>query len=266
MRTDPRLHRLRHRRRPLDAWVAGEGPAVILLHGWGLSGGVYRAALREIAHRGHRGIAPSVSSLDVPWTLEGVAERVAEIMAGLDAAPAAVVGHSFGGLVAVRLAVDHPDFVRAIIAANSPLISPGNRGLGRLAIPGRHYRVAAHRGSAMALARTLGRRGGLSSLAGAARFLLAGDMTGELEILRDSGLPAAVLWSERDTLLPRRVGEQAAAMLGCEMEIVTRDDPGWKDRRPPDHDWPIRAPALFSERVIRTLRRMEQAAPGPGPP
>lgn len=237
----------------------------MLLHGWGLSGSVYRPALAALAEQGFRGIAPTVGAIDVPWTLEGVAERVAEVMAGLDATPAPVVGHSFGGVVGLRVAIDHREFVSALVAVDSPLVTPGPRGLSRLALPGAHYRVAAHVRTAAALGQNLIRRGGFSSLAGAARFILANDMSPQLGALRERGLPSAVIWAERDTLLPLAFGQRAAEALGCPMDVVARGD-GWPLRSRPDHDWPMRAPNVFAERIARTLRRLlgpsVPAAPG----
>lgn len=255
MSNEPRKFHLRHRRRPLVAWVAGTGPPVVLLHGWGLSGNVYRPALRALAERGYRGIAPTVAAMDVPWTLEGVAERVAEVMAGLDATPAPVVGHSFGGVVGLRVAIDHPEFVSAFVAVDSPLVSPGKRGLSRLALPGRHYRIAAHVHTARALGENVFRRGGLSSLAGAARFILGTDLRAEIASVRRRGLPAAVLWAERDTLLPRSLGERAAEALGCPLEVIGRED-GWPGRHAPDHDWPMRAPRVFVDRITAAIERL----------
>ena len=47
MTSEIKRYRLRHRARPLDVWVAGEGPPLVLLHGWGLSGRAYRGAMSQ---------------------------------------------------------------------------------------------------------------------------------------------------------------------------------------------------------------------------
>lgn len=257
MDLEPRRCRLRHRRYPLEAWIAGDGPPVVILHGWGLSGGVYRNVLRSIAGRGHQAIAPSWGvAAERPWSLPSVARAVVEILAGLDVLRAPIVGHSFGGVVGVRTTVDHPEFSSALVVCDSPLVSPGRRALVRLALPGRHYRVGAHWSTARALLQNLGRRGGPAGIAGAARWILDGaDLSEELRTIRDWAVPAAVLWGEADSVLPRSVGEEAAALLGCGLRVVEGRD-GWPHRALPDHDWPLRAPGFFAKRVLETLREI----------
>jgi pimeloyl-ACP methyl ester carboxylesterase len=94
-------------------WVRGSGPPALLLHGGpGLSD--YLADLAEelsevvtVARYQQRGLAPSV--LEGDRTVEG---HVADAVAVLDALGwdrAWVIGHSWGGHLAMHLAVAHPD-------------------------------------------------------------------------------------------------------------------------------------------------------------
>src|SRR5438093_27751 len=98
MNSEVRRYRLRHRARPLDVLVAGEGRPLLLLHGWGLSGRAYREAMIALADLGYLVAAPSLSVTD-GWSIERAAESAAEAMAGVDVAPGPVVGHSFGGAI-----------------------------------------------------------------------------------------------------------------------------------------------------------------------
>jgi pimeloyl-ACP methyl ester carboxylesterase len=252
---EPRRYRLRHGRRPLDVWVAGAGPPIVLLHGWGLSGRAYRAAMRAIAARDRRVIAPSLAVADGAWTLPGMAERAAEAMAAMDAHRAPVAGHSFGGAVAVRLAVDRPEFVAALLLVDSLGVSPGVTSLARVLLPGRHWRVAANAPTAATLLGTAVARGGIRSLARAARWVVGQGLEPELQTLRDWAMPAVVLWAERETLLPQSIGRRTALLLGCEFRLVSASD-GWPDRVAPDHDWPFRAPGFFAQRVLAELAEL----------
>lgn len=86
----------------------GRGPDLVLLHGWGLHGGVWRS-LAPLLEPGFR-----LHLVDLP----GHGHSRAEPFGGLDAVAdavarcvppgAAVAGWSLGGLVAMRLATRHP--------------------------------------------------------------------------------------------------------------------------------------------------------------
>ena len=61
----------------------------------------------------HRGCGRS--ELQPPYTNEQFAADAAELIETLDLAPTAVYGGSYGGFVTQRLAIDHPESVRAIV-------------------------------------------------------------------------------------------------------------------------------------------------------
>src|SRR5437763_8387267 len=124
MDVEPHRLRILHRSRPVDVWTAGEGPPVVLFHGWGLSGRPYGPVLRALAERGFRGVAPSLAVLPAPWTLTGLAEVTADVLTAADAVPATFVGHSFGGAVALRTAADFPDLATSLVLVNSLGVSP----------------------------------------------------------------------------------------------------------------------------------------------
>lgn len=114
-------------------WEAGEGPPVVLLHG--ASGSVrdvagplaaHLAGLRLIAidrpSHGHSGPVAGHARLAVQ------ARFVAEALTAAGVAgPVTVAGHSWGAAVALRLALDFPDRVKAVIAiapASHPFDGP----------------------------------------------------------------------------------------------------------------------------------------------
>ena len=108
---------------------AGEGPAVALLHGLGGAASNWLAVAPALAGSA-RVVVPELpghggsSALPAPVaTLDAYADRVAGV---LDA-PAVVAGHSLGGLVALRLALRHPQLVRGLVLAGSAGISIGTR-------------------------------------------------------------------------------------------------------------------------------------------
>src|SRR6476661_8871016 len=109
--------------RPAVYSVAGAGMPVILLHGWALADNTYRNVISRIAGQGCRVIAPAMPGFggthDLPkqqFSIGGYARWLANLLEALELdEPAVVVGHSFGGGVAIRFAHDHPRRVRSLV-------------------------------------------------------------------------------------------------------------------------------------------------------
>jgi len=103
--------------------VVGKGPNLVMLHGWGLNSGVYDKMLDELASRfcvtliDLPGYGVNNDRLPEEYNLESVSAMVAEVLPK----ECAVLGWSFGGLVAQRLALDLPQKVqKLILVATTP--------------------------------------------------------------------------------------------------------------------------------------------------
>jgi pimeloyl-[acyl-carrier protein] methyl ester esterase len=100
--------------------VEGAGPALVLLHGWGMHGGIFaplaealrgRFTLHLVDLPGH-GLA---RASDLPLQLESVADALAQSL------PRALwCGWSLGGLVALQVAQAHPQSVRGLAMLAAP--------------------------------------------------------------------------------------------------------------------------------------------------
>jgi pimeloyl-ACP methyl ester carboxylesterase len=135
--TEPRLTGLEQRWTTVRGtriryFVGGEGPSLVLVHGLGGAAanwvelvpalvGRYRVLALDLPGHGGSSPLPAAESL-TPFAdvVAVVAEREAML-------PAAVVGHSLGGLVGLRLALRRPEAVRALLLAASAGISSGTR-------------------------------------------------------------------------------------------------------------------------------------------
>jgi pimeloyl-ACP methyl ester carboxylesterase len=116
----------------LRYFVGGAGSPLLLVHGLGgaASNWVELAPALARRHRvlaldlpGHGGSSP----LPAAPTLSPFADAVAAVVELEGMAPAAVVGHSLGGVVALRLALRRPDTVHALVLAAAAGISSGTR-------------------------------------------------------------------------------------------------------------------------------------------
>jgi pimeloyl-ACP methyl ester carboxylesterase len=107
---------------------AGDGPLVLLVHGYPQYWWAWRAVLPELAKSGHRVVAVDLRGYGLsdkpprgydPFTLSA---DLAGMIRSLGAKDAAVVGHGLGGLLAWTMAVLTPDVVRriAVLAAPHP--------------------------------------------------------------------------------------------------------------------------------------------------
>ena len=111
---------------PLHVETTGEGPDLVMLHGWGMHSGVWQTVAEELggSFRLHcvdlPGHGRSRDSADAT-TLAAWTERVAETMSPRLAGPAYWCGWSLGGMVAMQLARDYSRLVKRLILVATSL-------------------------------------------------------------------------------------------------------------------------------------------------
>ena len=107
---------------------AGDGPPVVLLHGFPEFWYAWRHQIPALAAAGFRVIAPDMrgyNTSDKPrgirsYRHEAVADDVAALIRHLGGGSAAVAGHDWGGFVAWYVQMRHPDLVERLIVLNAP--------------------------------------------------------------------------------------------------------------------------------------------------
>jgi pimeloyl-ACP methyl ester carboxylesterase len=107
---------------------AGDGPAVVLIHGSGPGVTAYanwRLVIPEVSQE-YRVIAPDMVGFgftdrpgDVEYGLDIWVRQVIGLMDSLGLRSASVVGNSFGGGIALRMAVRHPERVDKLVLMGS---------------------------------------------------------------------------------------------------------------------------------------------------
>jgi pimeloyl-ACP methyl ester carboxylesterase len=251
---------------------------VVVLHGWALAQHTYRSVIERIASQGCRVIAPSLPGFggtdelpDSSFSIGGYASWVDDLLTALEIdEPAVVLGHSFGGGVAIRLAHDHPHRVRSLVLVNSIGGSSWKRGSKLRSISerplwdwGLHFprdvwpiRQATRVLPVIAedlVPNLLRHPRAVVRVAGLAR---RADLRAELEALRDRGLSISIIWATRDSIVPRESFEALCVASGVEGTVVEGS-----------HSWLLADPARFGEvitndmNVAKAARALEATEP-----
>src|SRR4029078_10925579 len=125
----------------------GQGPLVVLLHGFPQLSYQYRHLVHALARAGYRAVAPDMRGFGdttrpariSDYALQTLGEDVAALIDALGESKAHVLGHEWGAIVAAEAALSYPDKIDRLILVNgSPEITLG-RGI-------HHCQGAAARG------------------------------------------------------------------------------------------------------------------------
>ena len=230
--------------------VGGRGEPLLLLHGLAGSTRNWCEVLPQLVERycvvavdlpGHARsgrLAPGATTADFADTAAAVLDAE-----GIDRA--LVAGHSFGGLVALRLAQRRPELVRGLLLASPAGIASSTRAAHAILLatttirPGRRVAVLRHRLAERAWYRravfrpwfvsdavALSARATHGLLAAqrehvdtrtAARALAADDPRRELSEL---SCPVVILWGARDAQLPLEDAFEYARRLRAKLRVV----------------------------------------------
>ena len=237
----------------LFAEAYGEAPPrVLALHGWGRRGSDFGRSLAGFdalaVDLPGFGASPPPSG---PIGAEGYAALIAPVLDEFEEPPV-VVGHSFGGRVAVCLAASDPDRVGPLIVTGSPLVrltpaprpSPGYR---LLRLMNRIGLVSGER-----MERIRGRRGSADyrAASGVMRDVLVTVINEDYETqLRQIRSHVVLIWGEDDSEVPPAVAEKALRIMrqagvAAELEILAGVG----------HLVPVQAPEAISRAVEGVLR------------
>ncbi len=262
--------------------VAGEGRPVLFLHGWGLGHRTYSRPLATLVERGCRVYAPSLPGFGGSGPLPGPQRTLAGYghwaksfvdALGVDE-PFIVVGHSFGGGVAVGLTHQAPERVRYLVLVNSVGAGETQRAVGRpgylggrpvwswaaqfareLLPPDRGIRLVADMWSDIT-ANLMRNPFGLLEIG---RLAARADLLTELDELRSSGVPVLALRGHSDGVVPLAAFEAMCSAIGTEGRIVKGN-----------HSFLLADPAAFDEVMANLLvlserpERRRRSAPGEG--
>lgn len=99
--------------------IIGQGKPLVLIHGWGMHGGVWQPIAKRLAKDYMLYIVDlpgmGYSRAVEPYELYSLAEEVAEVIPGVSD----ILGWSLGGLIAQNIAITQPDRIRRLVLVGS---------------------------------------------------------------------------------------------------------------------------------------------------
>ncbi len=245
--------------------VAGEGLPVLFLHGWGVSHKTYKEAVASLAGLGCRVIAPALPGFGGAPTLtkrERSFQLYAEwAMRFLEAVEMSdfpvVIGHSFGGGIAIQVAHDYPNSVRSAILCNpvggpvrcgpnGEVESMSNRPIWEW---GQELGVDLLSGSSPARVLPAVAEGAVPNLLRnlpevlkVVNIVRNADLLKEIEKASNAGVPISIVWSDRDRLVPHGAVTGLCRAAGVRSVVVEGS-----------HTWLISEPDMFADVVLRAM-------------
>jgi len=110
----------------LHIQTIGEGPDLVMLHGWGMHAGVWQTIRARLASkfRVHTVDLPGHGQSrdgNVATTLDSWAQQVAETVIPRLSGPACWLGWSLGGMVALQVADNYPSQIKRLVLVATSL-------------------------------------------------------------------------------------------------------------------------------------------------
>lgn len=125
-----KAHEIKTEGATIHAMVGGQGPAVVLLHGFGDTGAMWSPLAARLAAK-HTVVVPDLRGMGLSshpaegydkWTQAG---DIRAVLAELKIDRAAVVGHDIGTMVAFAYAARYPDKTERLVVMDAPVPGVG---------------------------------------------------------------------------------------------------------------------------------------------
>lgn len=232
---------------------------IIILHGWNLSGSRFRALADIFRAGGYRVFTPDLPGFGEepmpkrPWHVVDYAEFMKRYVDKNKIYKPIIIGHSFGGRVALKYSELYPDGLSDLILTGTPGFSP---------VPKKKlflFLLLAKVGGfvfaipPLNLLENWARRW-LYYAAGAREFIRAeGPMRETFKFIVQDNLvsamesvrvPCLLLWGEYDVIVPTAIAQRMAdVILGSTLKIIPEVD----------HGVPFKEPTVFAQYVEHFL-------------
>ncbi|MGB7051579.1 MAG: alpha/beta hydrolase [Acidimicrobiales bacterium] len=219
----------------------GDGPPIVLLHGFAMRPATYGGLVQLLAER-CRVYVPDLFAVRGRWSYPKVLDAFIATVDALRLDRVSLLGHSFGGGIELGFATRLPDRVVEVVFSDS-LASSREWQLAAevLRHPVRLLRLATPKATA-SFARTCVDHP--RQLVDAAWWGFTSGREIDSEAIARAGLPAHVLWANRDSILSRSDGRRFAEELNATFTVAAGTDGACFD-----HDWMFQQPKEFFDHL-----------------
>jgi pimeloyl-ACP methyl ester carboxylesterase len=266
-------------------FVQEKGPAdgipVVLFHGTAAWSELWRQTSDVLAEAGFHVIAldlPPFGFSDRPgsYTRQDQAVRINDVLETLEAAPAIIIGHSFGAGAATELVMRYPDRARALVLVDAALGLTAKPSEAPWVIQPQWIReilvsltitnpvatqmllqsMIAKKERALPeyvaiLQRPLMQRDSTSDIADWLYYFLGSDTnaaSADRNAYAKLEVPVAILWGDKDTITPVEQARDLQTLLPPETELTLLPGLG--------HIPQIEDPGLFNDALLKTLGKL----------
>lgn len=233
---------------------------IIILHGWNLSGNRFHPLAQVLRKSGYRVYTPDLPGFgdepapSKPWHVVDYAEFLKSYMEKNKIRKPVIIGHSFGGRVALKFSHVYPEDVRSLVLTGTPGFSP---------IPTKKllfFLIISKIGGllfALPVINILADRARrfLYYIAGAREFLRAeGPMRQTFKFIVQDNLtpamsavrvPCLLVWGEFDVIVPLPIARRMEEVIPkAVLKIIPEED----------HGVPFKKPDIFASYIGDFLR------------
>lgn len=236
--------------------------AIVILHGWGLSGKTFAPLVKSLKNLGYRVWAPDMPGFgdtrtpDKPLTLNDYAKFLDDYLRIHSIEQPILIGHSFGGRVSLKYNELYPNNVRVLILSGTPGFTPIPKKKLLLFITLAKIGKLLFSIPPFSLVQDAVRKW-YYYVVGAKEFFRAEGAMREtfknivsqdlLTAMECVNIPTLLLWGEYDIIVPISIAERMHRIIsGSELIVIPEAD----------HGVPFKQPEVFASYVNRFVKAL----------
>jgi len=219
--------------RSVNYKTAGKGLVFLILHGWGSKSDKWKEVISQIADNGFKVIAPDLPGFgksDQPqkaWGVEEYADFVEQFVSSLNLNKLNILGHSFGGAVAVKYTQKFPHRIKKIILVGAALFRRKKLKLRVFYIFSKIFKILKflpfYNKLRKAIYKFIIRKSDYPYTKGLMKSIylkvIKQDLTWELSQIKN---PALIIWGENDKVKPLKEAHKINQILSnSELKIIS---------------------------------------------